>query len=147
MRIEAEAEAAKQEKIDLKAHRDGMKDHLAAYATYKANIKKKQAEKIAQLKADHEALRLPNSFDGMFAVMSNGAVLQLVDRSDQDKHYPYKVYVQHLSSFLRQSGRKAGQLLGKARYNYQTRSFNYLEALDYTKAFALDLNYQIVKQK
>lgn len=142
----AKQKAAEQEQIALKATEEGFKQRLVSTKAYYAGLKKTREDKIAKLKADNERLRLPQNLGGMYAVMSSGAVLEVADRSKQDKHYPYRLYIVQLSDYLREAGRNAGELVGKARYNYQTQNFEYLEALDYSNAFDIPLNYELVKQ-
>lgn len=146
MQIDAEKKAQQEQEKALKAQRDGMAKSLARYAAYQKDMKEKQQAKIKKMKDDHEALGLPDDLDGMFVVMSNGMVFRVINRSDQDQLYPYKLYAVRLSGLSREAGRSVGDMMAKARYNYRTLSFDYREALDYTKAFDIPLNYELVKQ-
>lgn len=141
-----EKKVAEHEEKLIKAAKEGFRESLAAQATYYADLKKTRDAKLAKLQADNERLRLPKNLDGMFVVMSSGAVLEVVDVSEKDKYYPYRMYLVHLSDYLRETGRETGELMGKAGYYYQTQSFNFFEAIDYSNAFDIPLNYELVKQ-
>jgi len=146
MLVDAEKKAKEEETIALKAQRDGMEKSLARYSAYQTDVKEKQQAKIEKMHADNKAIGLPANLDGMFVVMSNGMVFSVVNRSDHDQYYPYKLYVERLSGLSREAGRSVGDMMAKARYNYRTQSFDYKEALDYSRAFDIPLNHEIVKQ-
>lgn len=141
-----EKKVAEHEEKLIKSAKEGYRENLAIQAAYYAGLKKTRDAKLAKLQADNERLRLPQNLDGMFVVMSSGAVLEVADRSDKDKYYPYRLYLVHLSDYLREAGRETGELMGKAVYNYQTQHFDFYEAIDYSNAFDIELNYELVKQ-
>jgi len=60
--------------------------------------------------------------------------------------YPYALYVEKLSGLAREMGIKEDALFGRARYIDSEGTFEYQVVVDYTHAFDIPLNYELVKQ-
>ena len=144
IRFKAALKADEETAFAIDATRKGVDKNLARYVAYQADVKKQQAEKAAKLIADHEARRLPDDFHHMYMVLNNGTVLRMFKQASPS--YPYKLYVEKLSGLSRDMGIKENALYGRGRYNYRKGTFEYQAVVDYTHAFDIPLNYELVKQ-
>ncbi|GHE82966.1 hypothetical protein [Thalassotalea profundi] len=145
IRFQASIKADKEIAFAIDATRKGVDKNLARYAAYQADVKKQQEEKIAKLIADHEARKLPEDWHHMYVVLNNGMVLRMFKR-DPMQSYPYMLYVEKLSGLAHEMGIKENSLFGRARYNDREGTFEYELVIDYSKAFDIPLNYELVKQ-
>jgi hypothetical protein len=144
IRFQAALKADEEIVFAIDATRKGVDKNLARYAAYQADVKKQQAEKAAKLIADHEARRLPEDFNHMYMVLNNGMVLRMFKQASIS--YPYKLYVEKLSGLSHEMGIKENALFGRGHYNYSKGTFEYQAVVDYTHAFDIPLNYELVKQ-
>lgn len=145
IRFQAALKADEEIAFAIDATRKGVDKNLARYAAYQADVKKQQEDKLAKMIAAHEARRLPEDFHHMYVVLNNGMALRIFKQAGMQS-YPYALYVEKLSGLARDMGIKENALFGRARYNDRDGSFEYQVVIDYTNAFDIPLNYELVKQ-
>mgnify|MGYP000212229064 CR=1 FL=1 len=144
IRFKAALKADEEIAFAIDVTRKGVDENLAKYAAYQADVKKQRADKLANLLAAHEARKLPEDFHQMYVVLNNGMVLRMFKQASPS--YPYKLYVEKLSGLAQEMGIKENALFGRARYNVRKGTFEYQTVVDYTHAFDIPLNFELVKQ-
>ena len=145
IRFQAALKADEEIAFAIDATRKGVDKNLARYAKYQADVKKQQEDKLAKMIAAHEARRLPEDLNHMYVVLNNGMALRMYKQKGLQS-YPYALYVEKLSGLAREMGIKENALFGRARYNVREGTFEYQVVIDYTHAFDIPLNYELVKK-
>ncbi|MFA7555067.1 MAG: hypothetical protein WCY88_12510 [Spongiibacteraceae bacterium] len=145
IRFQSALKADEEIAFSIDATRKSVDKNLARYAAYQADVKKQREEKLAKLIAAHEARRLPEDWHHMYVILNNGMVLRMF-KKDALQSYPYALYVEKLSGLAREIGIRENALFGRAKYNDREGTLEYQIVVDYSKAFDIPLNYELVKQ-